>query len=82
LCILRGALDVNRGALAPTLDSRHREEMLTQAHSVPGYITSVAPVVKLAKMIILAFVMIAGILTFDLLILWIASGKLIERIPF
>jgi hypothetical protein len=42
----------------------------------------VTPVVKLAKLISAALVMIAGILTFDLLILWIASGRVIERMPF
>jgi hypothetical protein len=42
----------------------------------------VTPVVKLAKLIGAALVIIAGILTFDLLILWIASGRVIERMPF
>jgi hypothetical protein len=32
-------------------------------------------------MIIVALVIIAGMLTFDFLILWITSGKFLERLP-
>jgi hypothetical protein len=51
-----------------------------QAQSVPGY-KSVTPLVKLAKIIVVALVVIAGILAFDFLILWITSGKFLERLP-
>jgi hypothetical protein len=39
-------------------------------------------VVKLAKIIGLALVLVAAILAFDLLVLWIASARVIERMPF
>jgi hypothetical protein len=39
-------------------------------------------VVKLAKLIGLALVLLAAILAFDFAILWIASARVIERIPF
>jgi hypothetical protein len=39
-------------------------------------------VVKLAKIIGLALVLVAAILAFDFLILWIASARVIERMPF
>jgi hypothetical protein len=42
---------------------------------------TVTPAVNLAKVIIGALIIIAGILTFDFLILWITSGKFIERLP-
>jgi low affinity Fe/Cu permease len=37
---------------------------------------------RLENMVIVFVVMIAGILTFDFLILWMTSGKFIERFPF
>jgi len=40
------------------------------------------PPVKLAKMIAVAFVVVAGMLAFDLPILWITSGKFLARFPF
>jgi hypothetical protein len=36
---------------------------------------------RLAKIIVVALVVIAGILAFDFLILWITSGKFLERLP-
>jgi len=39
-------------------------------------------VVKLVKLIGLALVLLAAILAFDFVILWIASARVIERIPF
>jgi hypothetical protein len=54
-----------------------------QGQCLPGSsITSVTPVVELAKMIVAFLVMISGMLAFEFLILWMAAGKLIERIPF
>jgi hypothetical protein len=36
----------------------------------------------LAKIVAAALVVIAGVVALDLLVLWIAAGRLIERIPF
>lgn len=38
--------------------------------------------VRLAKIIGLAFVLVGAMLAFDFLILWIASARVIERMPF
>ena len=39
-------------------------------------------VVKLTNIIMIWLALLAGILAFDFMILWIASGRVIERIPF
>jgi hypothetical protein len=52
-----------------------------QAQTVPGY-KSVTPVAKLAKIIIVVLVVISAISAFDFLILWITSGKFLERLSF
>ncbi len=51
-------------------------------HSLPANKPGAAPVVKLAKLIGLASVLLAAILAFDFVILWIASARVIERMPF
>jgi hypothetical protein len=33
-------------------------------------------------MLVAALAMIGGILAFDLVVLWIAAGRVIERLPF
>jgi hypothetical protein len=53
-----------------------------QDQSIPGYSTSVTPVVGWAKIVSAAVVLLAGIMVFDCLILWIASARVIERMPF
>ena len=52
-----------------------------QNQSTSGHIASITSIAKLTKMIIVALVIIAGMLTFDFLILWITSGKFLERLP-
>jgi hypothetical protein len=63
------------------IDNRTGFSNAAQDRSAPGYVASVTPE-KLAKMLGVALAMIAGILAFDLLVLWIAAGRLIERLPF
>ena len=49
---------------------------------VPGPIARVSATAGLAKIVAAALVVIAGVVALDLLVLWIAAGRLIERIPF
>lgn len=65
-----------------TTDHRTAFSIGAPGQSMPRYIPSVTPAMKLAKMLVVALVMIAGILTVDLLILWVAAGNFIERFPF
>jgi hypothetical protein len=48
----------------------------------PGYIATVTPGTQWAKIMTAALVVIAGVLAFDFLVLWISAGRLIERLPF
>jgi hypothetical protein len=47
-----------------------------------GVQTQSLTVAKLTKVIALAFGVITGIVALQLLILWIASGRFLERFPF
>jgi len=66
--------------------SEMRPDWPTAARSVdqgtPGYVATVTPGVQWAKIMTAALVVIAGVLAFDFLVLWISAGRLIERLPF
>jgi hypothetical protein len=70
--------------MRPTADlpMDHRTRFEAQGPRLPGHNVSDTLFVKLAKMIAVALVLIAGVLSFDLLVLWVAAGRLIARIPF
>jgi hypothetical protein len=82
--IVHGEAEEKRDRLAADLPTDRRTGFPDDAPklSAPGYATSVTPVVKLPRMLAVALAMIGGILALDLLVLWIAAGKLIERLPF
>jgi hypothetical protein len=42
----------------------------------------VAPRVELAKIMVGAFAVVAAVVAFDFLVLWVTSGQLIARLPF
>jgi hypothetical protein len=71
-------------ALQPRYTSQQKAQMEGKRRRAQftADITSVTPLVKLAKAISIALVAIAGISALDFVILWITSGRLIERIPF
>jgi hypothetical protein len=71
-----------RPAAASPTDYRVGSSNGVQGDSLPGRIAGDTPIAKLAKMIGVGLAMIAGILSFDLLVLWIAAGRLIAHIPF
>ena len=91
---LHSAVATMRSGIKAFVSDRHQSEvqcpidqgagLSNRGHDqkAPGYIGSFRPAVNLAEMIIAALAVIAGILVLDLLVLWIAAGKLIERIPF
>jgi hypothetical protein len=54
----------------------------TQDQSLPANRHRVTLVVKVTKIIGPALALVAAILAFDFLILWIASARVIERMPF
>ena len=56
--------------------SNHRLE-----ETAPGFAASARPAAGWARAIVAAFVVIAGVSALDLLVLWIAAGGLIERMP-
>jgi hypothetical protein len=82
--IVQGEAEVGRDRFAADLPTNRRIGFPDDARklSAPGYVTSVTPIVTLARMLAVSLAMIAGILALDLLVLWIAAGKLIERLPF
>ena len=83
---MRGCLHSAVATIRPVADLPidHRTGFSSGAPSqrMPGHGTGATPVVKLATMIGVALVVLAGLLTFDLLVLWITAGRLIARLPF
>jgi hypothetical protein len=49
---------------------------------VQGAVADVTPVWTWAKVITAALIVVAGVLAFDLVVLWLTAGGLIERLPF
>ena len=53
-----------------------------QGDASNGVLDSGVARVSLAEPIIAALLVISGVLAFDLAVLWVAAGKVIERLPF
>jgi hypothetical protein len=67
----------DRGSAQGTGFSNRRRDQRALGHSA-----SIGPVARLAKIIIAALTVIAGVVALDFLVLWIAADRLIERMPF
>ena len=62
----------------PQIDNWTNLPNVVQGQRLPR----VTPVVKLRNIIGISVALMAGILAFDFLILWIASARVIDRLPF
>ena len=66
----------------PPIDQTVRFSSRNQKQTTPASAGKVTPGVPWARSVAVALLVVAGAMAFDFVVLWSASGRVIERLPF